>query len=113
MDLTGAILIGAHLFGANLVRANLTDANLFLADLTGANLFLANLTGVDLTGAILVGTDLTGITLNERHTDQPERDGRYLDQRRPYPHETKRNSRNAVSNAVHQRMSETVRHGGA
>src|SRR5260221_6329060 len=82
-DLTGAILIGAHLLEAdfaeatlkgahlaaaylshsNLHRANLETANLRHADLSGANLGEANLRSADLFGANLCKTNLSAADL--------------------------------------------------
>ena len=62
-DLTGAHLAGAHLTRAFLIWADLTGANLAGAIFTCASLAGADLIGADLAGAVLIGADLAGADL--------------------------------------------------
>ena len=62
-DLTGAHLAGAHLTRAFLIDAHLAGADLPRADLTRAFLIWADLTGANLVGAIFTCASLAGADL--------------------------------------------------
>jgi hypothetical protein len=80
LDLTGAVLRGAHLPGANFERAHLSEADLGRANLIGANLEGANLIGAHLERANLSGANLKKTNLSGAYLERADLSGANLEQ---------------------------------